>query len=82
VEGGTENERLRPLDLAPFPGRPVRALLGQKVIEEDLDRLAGEQREDGGWTVDYAPFSPAGAQAWRGYITVHAITLLRANGRL
>jgi hypothetical protein len=81
VEGGTENERLRPLDLAPLPGRPVRGLLEEKVIEEDLDRLAGEQREDGGWTVEYAQISPAGSQAWRGYVTVHALTLLRANGR-
>jgi len=82
VEGGTENEMLRPLDLAPFPGRPARSLLDRKVIEADLDRLAAEQRDDGGWTVDYATISPAGALDWRGYITVHAVTVLRANGRM
>src|SRR5690606_36441364 len=26
VKGGTEDERLRPLDVAPFPDRPARAL--------------------------------------------------------
>jgi hypothetical protein len=81
VEGGTENEMLRPLDIAPFPGRPVRGLLDAKVIEADLDRLAAEQRDDGGWTVDYAKISPAGALDWRGYITVHAVTVLLRNGR-
>ena len=82
VEGGTADEKLRPLDLAPLPGRPTRDLLAPGVIEADLDRLASGQRDDGGWTVDYAEFSEAGALEWRGAMTVSAVRILRANGRL
>ncbi|MGH3251866.1 MAG: hypothetical protein ACRDOI_37430 [Trebonia sp.] len=82
VEGGTAEEFLRPLDFAPFVGTPARALFAQQVIDNDLDRLAGMREQDGGWTVDYAKISPAGALEWRGYATVHAIQILRSNGRL
>lgn len=81
VEGGTADEALRPLDFAPYPDRPARELFAPGVIEADLDRLAAEQREDGGWTVDYARISPAGALEWRGAITVWALDVLRRNGR-
>ncbi|WP_433439372.1 hypothetical protein [Nonomuraea sp. CA-141351] len=80
VEGGTENEALRPLDFAPHPGRPVRDLFEPEVIAADLVRLAGEQQDDGGWSVDYARISPVGALDWRGAATVHAVEVLRANG--
>ncbi|MFG1696571.1 hypothetical protein [Nonomuraea sp. NPDC049309] len=79
VEGGTERETLRPLDFAPFPGTAARALFDPSVIAADLVRLAGEQQDDGGWVVDYARISPAGAMEWRGAITVHAVQVLRAN---
>ncbi|MEV5498801.1 hypothetical protein AB0M50_25710 [Nonomuraea fuscirosea] len=82
VEGGTENESLRPLDFAPLPGRPVRELFEPDVIAADLVRLAGEQQDDGGWTVDYARFSPAGSLEWRGAVTVGAVRILRENGLL
>jgi hypothetical protein len=79
VRGGTEDESLKPLDLAPYPDRPARALVGEDVISADLERLSAEQRDDGGWTVEYLPISPAGALEWRGYATVRAIQILRAN---
>ncbi|MEV4116361.1 hypothetical protein [Nonomuraea sp. NPDC049695] len=82
VEGGTDNEALRPLDFAPRPGRPVRDLFEPEVIAADLVRLAGEQHDDGGWSVDYARFSPAGALDWRGAATVNAVETLRANGMI
>jgi hypothetical protein len=82
VAGGAEGETLRPLDIAPDPGRPARALVDPKAIADDLKRLAGEQREDGGWTVDYLPISPAGSLDWRGYATVKAIATLRSNDAL
>ncbi|MEW2355893.1 hypothetical protein [Spirillospora sp. NPDC029432] len=81
VEGGKADEFLRPLDLAPLPGRPARALFADDVIAADLDRVASSQQEDGGWTVDYAKISPAGVLDWRGHATVSAIGLLRRNGR-
>lgn len=80
VEGGTENEVIRPLDIAPTPGRPVRALFTPEALSADLHRLATGQQDDGGWRVEYAQFSPAGALDWRGHATVRAVTVLRANG--
>jgi hypothetical protein len=80
VRGGTEDEMLHPLDIAPYPDRPARTLFTGEVIAADLDRLAALQQDDGGWIVDYLKISPAGALDWRGYITVWAIDILRRNG--
>ncbi|MEU4726060.1 hypothetical protein AB0G06_41220 [Nonomuraea dietziae] len=82
VEGGTEHEMLRPLDFSPAPGLPSRRLFTVEAVAADLDRLESLQREDGGWTVDYATISPAGALDWRGAVTVNALQILRDNGRL
>jgi hypothetical protein len=82
VEGGTEHEMLRPLDFTPSPDRPTRALFDPEAVEDDLDHLAGMQQDDGGWTVDYAKVSPAGALEWRGYATVRAVEILRHNARI
>jgi hypothetical protein len=76
VVGGAEGERIRPLDLSPEPGRPLRALLDPDVIAADTRRLAGEQLDDGGWDVDWSPSSPAAVLEWRGYATVRAVTIL------
>jgi hypothetical protein len=82
VTGGTENEALHPLDLAPYPDRPIRDLFAAAVITADLERLAALQQEDGGWIVDFLGISPAGALDWRGYATVRAIDILRRNSRV
>ena len=82
VPGGTENEKLTPLDFSPRPRLPSRALFTDDQIEADLDRLEAGQREDGGWTVDFLPWSPAQALEWRGIATVLALGVLRANGRV
>ncbi|MFI7125569.1 hypothetical protein ACIBQ1_07725 [Nonomuraea sp. NPDC050153] len=80
VEGGIEGESLRPLDFAPHPGRPARDLFEPDVIAADLVRLAGGQKDDGGWDVDHARISPAGSLDWRGVVTVDNLALLRENG--
>jgi hypothetical protein len=79
VAGGTEEETIRPNVMAPIPDRPVRALFSTEVISADLERLADEQEEDGGWTVDFRSYSPAAALEWRGYETVRAVSTLRRN---
>jgi hypothetical protein len=79
VRGGTVNEALRPLDIAPYPDGPARGLFSGEVISADLDRLAGLQQDDGGWIVDYLKISPAGSLDWRGHATVRAIDILRRN---
>jgi hypothetical protein len=79
VDGGKPDETVRPLDFAPAPDRPVRALFSPEVIAADLQRLMAEQREDGGWEVDFASYSPSAVLEWRGYTTVRAISILRRN---
>ena len=81
VTGGVEDEKIRPLHISPLPERPSRALFGASVVEADLDRVAAGQQDDGGWTVDFRSASPSGSLDWRGYATVDAIAVLRANGR-
>jgi len=81
VQGGAPDEAMNPLDFAPEPGRPVRRLFPDTAIEAELDRLVAEQRDDGGWTVDWGSFSAAGAFEWRGWATVRALKILRSNDR-
>jgi hypothetical protein len=82
VTGGKPDEAMRPLDFAPEPDRPIRELFDAQTIAADLDRLEAEQHADGGWDVDWKHWSPAGALEWRGWATVRAVRILRANGRL
>jgi hypothetical protein len=82
VAGGKPDEAMRPLDFAPEPGRPLRGLIDPQAIERDLDRLEAERHDDGGWDVDWQHWSPAGGLEWRGWATVRAVRILRANGRV
>lgn len=79
VAGGSDGETMRPLNFAPLPNRPARRLFGAEVIAADLRRVAGGQRDDGGWRVDFASYSPAAELEWRGYATVGAVSMLIAN---
>lgn len=81
VTGGAEGEALHLLDLTPYPDAPSRAAFSAEAVAADLDRLAGAQQPDGGWSVDFTAFSPAAALEWRGYATVQAVAILRAAGR-
>jgi hypothetical protein len=82
VQGGTENERLRPLALSPRPGARSRVLFGAEEIEAELDALERGQQDDGGWTFDWLAWSPAQEVEWRGTMTLNALTTLDAHGRL
>jgi hypothetical protein len=79
VGGGLEEEMMRPLDFAPAPDRPVRALFATEAISAELERLADQQQDDGGWPVDFANYSPAAALEWRGHMTVQAVSILKRN---
>jgi hypothetical protein len=70
-----------PLDFAPEPGSLARSLFDDVTIKAHLDRLAQAQLDDGGWTFNWPAWSPAAERDWRGFLTVDALRVLRANGR-
>jgi hypothetical protein len=78
----TPGETHSPLDFAPLPGSLARSVFAEPVIRAHLDHLAAGQRDDGGWMFNWPAWSPAAEGDWRGYITVDALRILRANGRL
>jgi len=71
-----------PLDFAPEPDSLARELFDDATIKAHLDHLAHAQLEDGGWTFNWLAWSPAAEREWRGFLTVDALRLLRANGYL
>jgi hypothetical protein len=79
VQGGAEGEALRPLDFAPRPNGPARRLFSEAVIAQEWRRLINRRGRDGGWTVKFVSASPAATLEWRGYATVRAVALLRAE---
>jgi len=70
-----------PLDFAPRPDSLARALFDEATIAAHLDHLAAAQRDDGGWMFNWLSWSPAAEADWRGFLTVSALHILRANGR-
>ncbi len=82
VDPGAEGETHTPLDFAPAPGRLSRAAFDAALIERHLDALAAAQLDDGGWMFNWLAWAPAVTLEWRGWLTVRALGVLRANGRL
>ena len=70
-----------PLDFAGLPDSIARPLFDDAVIEAHLDHLAAAQGDDGGWMFNWPSWSPAAEADWRGFLTVDALRILRANGR-
>ena len=71
-----------PLDFAPEPDSLARGLFDDVTIKTHLDHLAQGQRADGGWMFNWLAWSPAAEREWRGFLTVDALRILRANGYL
>ena len=69
------------LDFAPEPDSLARVLFDDATVQAHLDHLAEGQKDDGGWTFNWPAWSPAAERDWRGFLTVDALRLLRANGR-
>ena len=69
------------LDFAPEPDSLARSLFDDVTVKAHLDHLAQAQLEDGGWTFNWPSWSPAAEADWRGFLTVDALRVLRANGR-
>lgn len=71
-----------PLEFAPHPDSIARRRFDPETIAAHLDQLAADQQPDGGWTFDWPAWSPVAEAEWRGSVTVDALAMLRANGRL
>ena len=71
-----------PLDFAPLPSSLARRLFDRRIIDAHLDHLAAGQADDGGWRFNWPVWSPRAEHDWRGFVTVDALWVLRANGRL
>jgi hypothetical protein len=82
VEGGSEAEALRLLDLAPRPDGALRRLFDDRAVAAELDRLETGQRPDGGWDFDWQAWSPNVATERRGGLTVDALATLQIHARI
>jgi hypothetical protein len=82
VEGGTDDERLRPLMLSPRPGLRSRMLFTPSQIELELDGIESGQQSDGGWTFDFLAWCPGQELDWRGGVTLGSLRTLRLHGRI
>lgn len=71
-----------PLHYAPSPESPLRRLFSDDTIADHLKGLAAEQQPDGGWPIAWEPPGESAALEWRGFVTLDALTVLRAYGRL
>jgi hypothetical protein len=71
-----------PLQLAPRPDSVLRAAFDDATIDAFLDRLAGAQAGDGGWTIDWPAPGQAAVSEWRAIRTIEAWETLRAYGRV
>jgi hypothetical protein len=71
-----------PLEFAPAPSAFARPWFADDVIERNLDHREGEQQPDGGWPIAWVPPSSAATGAWRGMVTVQALEILTAYGRI
>ena len=82
LDPDTPGEKHGPLDFAPNPDSLARRFFHDATVERNLDHLAAAQKDDGGWTFDWPAWSPVAEHEWRGFETVEALVVLRANARL
>lgn len=71
-----------PLNYATRPTSLTRRWFSDAEIAHNLDLRERAQQEDGGWIFDWGQWNAASTLAWRGVVTVEALTLLRAYGRM
>ena len=81
-EGYSPGEIHHPHNFARRPDSLARAWFSDSEIEKSLDHLESEQREHGGWEITWAHWLPAIPFEWSGIITIDALKVFRAYGRL
>ncbi|GIG66732.1 hypothetical protein [Phytomonospora endophytica] len=73
---------LSPLDIAPSPDSAWHEAFTDAQIGGHLDALAAGQQADGGWPITWTAPSEAALLEWRGVVTLNALRVLDAYGRL
>ena len=81
-EGYSAGEIHHPHDFAKRPDSLARAWFSDTEIDASLDHLAAQQREDGGWPVTWAIWTPAIEIEWSGLVTISALKILRAYSKV
>ncbi|RKN83933.1 prenyltransferase/squalene oxidase repeat-containing protein [Paenibacillus ginsengarvi] len=70
------------LDWAPSKDSYARRIIAGELVEQHVQALIAQQREDGGWAISFPAASPAGELEWRGSLTVDRLKTLRSYGAL
>jgi hypothetical protein len=81
-EGYAAEEVHHPYDFAPRPDSLARRWFSDEEMDRALDHLAAAQGEDGGWHPTWLIWTPAIANEWIGVLTLRALKILRAYGRI
>jgi hypothetical protein len=71
-----------PSAFAPTPQSLAAPLYNQTVIKTHLSDLTSRQQEDGGWPISWPAVSPACELEYRGWVSLAALKILRAYGKL
>ncbi|MFI6645068.1 hypothetical protein [Streptomyces sp. NPDC050504] len=79
--GYAPGEHHFPHDFARAPGSLARHWFTDEEMDRSLDFLAGEQREDGGWSVNWRQWAPGTELESRPLVTIQALLTLEAYGR-
>jgi hypothetical protein len=82
AEPGPGSYGITPVQIAPAPDALGRSAFPDALIAAHLDDLVADQQEDGGWPIAWQPPGPGAAMEWRGAMTLEALTILRAYGRI
>jgi hypothetical protein len=80
--GYAEGEYHLPHDYAPTPDSLARAWFTDEEMRRGLDHLEASQDPDGGWPITWAKWSATTEMEARPIVTVKALRVLRAYGRL
>jgi hypothetical protein len=72
----------RPLEFAPRLDSIARKLFNDDVIATNLDFVQAQQQADGGWPIAWPTVSVTNEMEYRGVVTLGALRMLRAWGRV
>ncbi|UGY93975.1 hypothetical protein [Streptomyces gobiensis] len=68
-------------DFARTPDSLARRWFTDEEVERSLDFLVSEQRDDGGWSINWRKWAPGTELESRPIVTIEALLKLRAYGR-